>query len=71
MAARRYEISLRVLRNISRMSAANGKKVIFFVSPSGHVVFFLIYEHQLDTKPIHIKIYFLCFYYKRCDLSCS
>ena len=42
-----------------------------FVSPSGHVVFFLIYKHQLDTKPIHINIYFFCFCHKRCDLSCS
>ena len=42
-----------------------------FVSPSGDVVFFSIYKHQLDTKPIHINIYFFCFWYKRCDLSCS
>ena len=42
-----------------------------FVSPSGHVVFFLIYKHQLDTKPIHINIYFFCFCHKRCDLSWS
>ena len=42
-----------------------------FVSPSGHVVSFFIYKHQLDNKPIHINIYFLCFCYERCDLSCS
>ena len=50
MAARRYEISLRVLKNISRVSAA--KSEIFFqhekrnlVSPSGHVMFYLLYKH--------------------------
>ena len=49
MAARRYEIYLRVLKNISRVSAANEwnnfqheKKN--FVSPSDHVIFFLLYK---------------------------
>ena len=47
MAAQRCEISLRVLKNISRVSAAN-KWNIFqhekrtFVSPSGHVIFYLL-----------------------------
>ena len=51
MAARRYEISLRVLKNISRVSAAN-ELIIFqhekrhFVSPSGHVMFYLLYKHH-------------------------
>ena len=36
MAAQRYEISLRVLKNISRVSAA----------PSGHVMFYLLYKHR-------------------------
>ena len=49
MAARRYEIYLRVLKNITRVSAANEwnnfqheKKN--FVSPSDHVIFFLLYK---------------------------
>ena len=29
MAARRYEISLRVLKNISRVSAANERNILF------------------------------------------
>ena len=49
MAARRYEISLRVLKNISRVSAANEWNIFQhekrnFVSPSDHVIFFLLYK---------------------------
>ena len=49
MAARRYEIYLRVLKNISRVSAANEWNIfqhekINFVSPSDHVIFFLLYK---------------------------
>ena len=40
MAARRYEISLRVLKNIFQHENRN------FVSPSGHVMFYLLYKHQ-------------------------
>ena len=56
MVAQRYEISLRVLKNISRVSAVN-KWNIFqhekrtFVSPSSHVIFYLLYKHQWITKP--------------------
>ena len=51
MAARRYEISLRVLKNISRVSAANELNIFQhekrnFVSQSGHVMFCLLYKHQ-------------------------
>ena len=47
MAARRYEISLRVLKNILLV-----REIFFqheerdFVSPSGHVIFYLLYKHQ-------------------------
>ena len=49
MAARRYEISLRVLKNISRVSAANEWNIFQhekrnFASPSDHVIFFLLYK---------------------------
>ena len=49
MTARRYEISLRVLKNIARVSAANeGNNFKHekrnFVSPSGHVMFCLLAE---------------------------
>ena len=37
MAARRYEISRRVLKNIFQHQKRN------FVSPSDHVIFFLLY----------------------------
>ena len=40
MAARRYEISLRVLKNIFQHEKRN------FVSPTGHVMFYLIYKHK-------------------------
>ena len=39
-----YEISPRVLKNISRVRC---------VSPSGHVIFYLLYEHQRNTKSFH------------------
>ena len=47
MAARRYEISLRVLKNILLV-----REIFFqhekrdFVSPRGHVIFYLLYKHQ-------------------------
>ena len=56
MAAWRYQISLRVLKNIWQVSAA---KYIFqhskrnFVSPSGHIIFYLLYNHQWNTKSFH------------------
>ena len=48
MAARRYETSLRVLKNIAQRRS----EIFFqhektnFVSPSGHVMFYLSYKHQ-------------------------
>ena len=49
MAAQRYEICLRVLKNISRVSAGNEWNIFQhekrnFVSPSDHVIFFLLYK---------------------------
>ena len=41
MAARKYEISLRVLKNISRVHSKRN-----FVSLSGHVMFYLLYKQQ-------------------------
>ena len=41
MAAWRYEISLRVLKKRN------------FVSPSGHVMFYLLYKHQWNAKPFY------------------
>ena len=49
MAARRYEISLRVLKNISRVSAANEWN-IFNTR--------LLYKHKWNTKPFHWNSFF-------------
>ena len=66
MAARRYEISLRVgvanEWNIFQHEERN------FESPSDHVMFFLLYKHQWNTKP-HFTL--IAFYCERCNLSCS
>ena len=64
MAVRRYEISLRVLKNISRVSAANEWKFFQhkktnFISPSSHVMFYLLYKHQWHTKPFHFNSFLL------------
>ena len=59
MAPRRYEISLRVMKNISQVSAANECNIFFIISPSGHVMFYLSYKHQWNTKRFHFfKIVF-------------
>ena len=61
MAARRYEISLQVLRNISQVSAANEWNIFFqhekrnLVSPSDHVIFYLLYKHQWNAKPFYLN----------------
>ena len=52
MAARRYEISLEIFFQHEKRN---------FVSPSGHVMFCLLYKHLLNTKPFHfILIVFWC-----------
>ena len=38
-----------------------------FVSPSGHVMFYLLYKHQWNTKPFH----FNSFWCERRNLLCS
>ena len=48
MAVKRYEISLQVLKNVSRVSAANEWNIFEhekrkFVSTSGHVIFYFYY----------------------------
>ena len=63
MAARRYEISLRVIyhsSNISLVRCAHSWNIFQhekrnFVSPSGHVMFYLLYKHQWTTKPFHFN----------------
>ena len=50
--ARRYEISLWLLKN-SEIFFLHEK--INFVSPSGHVMFYLLYKHQWNTKPFHFN----------------
>ena len=51
MAAQRYEISLRVLK-IFHEGAQRTSEIFFqdkkrhFISPSGHVIFYLLYKHQ-------------------------
>ena len=44
MAALRYEVSLRVLKNIFSIFFQHEKRN--FVSPSGHVIFYLLYKDQ-------------------------
>ena len=53
MAARRYEISLRKRVKYSQHEKRN------FVSPSGHVMFYLLYKYQWNTKPFHWNSFFL------------
>ena len=47
MAAPRYEISLRVLKNMrERVKSVVQQEKRNFVSPSGHVMFYLLYKDQ-------------------------
>ena len=47
MAARRYEISLQVLKNIrERVKYFFQHEKRNFVSPNDHVIFYLLYKHQ-------------------------
>ena len=68
MAARRYEISLQVLKNIrERVKYFFQHEKRNFVSPNDHVIFYLLYKHQWNTKPF----YYNRFWYERRDLLCS
>ena len=47
----RYEISLRLLKNIPRVRAGNERNIFEyekrnFVSSNGHVMFYSLYKHQ-------------------------
>ena len=53
LAARRYEFSLWVP---SEMFFQHEKGN--FVSPSGHVMFYVLYKHQWTTKPFHFNSFF-------------
>ena len=73
MAARGYEISLRLLKNISRVSADNERNIFFqhekrnFVSPSEHVKFYF----YVNIKQIPNHFTQIVFWCGRCDLLCS
>ena len=67
MAARRYEISLWVLKILRTSDIFFQHEKRNFVSPSGHVMFYLLYKHQWTTKPFH----FNSFWCERRDLLCS
>ena len=54
LAARRYEISLRVLKTLTREIFFQHEKRNF-VSPSGHVMFYLLYKHQWNAKLFYLK----------------
>ena len=65
MAVRRYEMSLRVLKNMY-FTSKRCERVKYlqheernFVSPSGYVMFYLLYKHQWNTKPFQSDIFFL------------
>ena len=65
MAARRYEISLRVLKNMNFFFQHDKRN---FVSPSGHVMFYLLYKHKW-TIPNHFTL--IVFWCERSDLLWS
>ena len=60
-----YKISLRALKNISRLhERSEWVKYFFqhakrnFVSPSDHVMFYSLYKHQWNAKPFYLKSFF-------------
>ena len=65
MALRRYEISLQICVEKYFVSERSEQVKYFstwekkFVSPSSHVMFYLFYKHQLNTKPSHFKLFLL------------
>ena len=61
MAAQRYKISLQVFIFLQHEKRN-------FVSPSGHVMFYLFYKYQRTTKPFYFNSFFL---YERRDLLCG
>ena len=61
--------SIRVLKNLNSFQHEKRNSV----SPRSHVMFYLLFKHQGNTKPFHLFIFFiyLFFFCKRRDLSCS
>ena len=41
-----------------------------FVSPSGHVMFYLLYKHQWNTKPFHFNSFWCERHYLLCNITC-
>ena len=64
MAARRYEIFLRV-KYFFQQQKKN------FLSPSGHVMFYLLYKHQQTTNGIPNHFTLIVLWCERRDLLCS
>ena len=62
MAARRYEISLRVLKNISRVSVANEGNIFSTREEKCRIskrpCNVLLYKHRWNTKPFHFNSFF-------------
>lgn len=54
---REIRISLRMLKNTSRVNAHEKKN---FVYPAGYIMFYFLYKHQWNTKPFHpLKLFSL------------
>ena len=73
MAARRYEVSLWELKNISWVSAASMLNIFQLkkrnvISLSGHAMFCLLY---INTNEIPNLVTFMVFCCERCNLLCS
>ena len=75
MAARRYEISLRMLKIFHEWAQRTSERFFQhekknFLSPSGHVMFYILCKHQWTTKPFHFNT-LIVFWCERRDLLCS
>ena len=77
MVARRYETSLRVLKNISRMNAANEWNIFsareekFHISKRPCNVLFIIYTYYINTNEIPNHFTLIVFRCERRNLLCS
>ena len=59
--------SIRVLKNLNSFQHEKRNSV----SPRSHVMFYLLFKHQGNTKPFHLFFFLFFFFCKRPDLSCS